>query len=84
MRPSGGGPATELRARYLVGCDGARSAVRGRLGVAFGGSTFAQRWLVVDGTLDRPLAKAPHPHFVGDPARPAVCLPMSPGRHRWE
>jgi 3-(3-hydroxy-phenyl)propionate hydroxylase len=84
VRPSGGGPATELRARYLVGCDGARSAVRGRLGVTFGGSTFAQRWLVVDGTLDRPLAKAPHPHFVGDPARPGVCLPMSPGRHRWE
>jgi 3-(3-hydroxy-phenyl)propionate hydroxylase len=84
VRPSSGGPATELRARYLVGCDGARSAVRGQLGVAFGGSTFAQRWLVVDGTLDRPLAKAPHPHFVGDPARPGVCLPMSPGRHRWE
>jgi 3-(3-hydroxy-phenyl)propionate hydroxylase len=84
VRPSSGGPATELRARYLVGCDGARSAVRGRLGVPFGGSTFAQRWLVVDGTLDRPLAKAPHPHFVGDPARPGVCLPMSPGRHRWE
>jgi 3-(3-hydroxy-phenyl)propionate hydroxylase len=84
VRPSGGGPATELRARYLVGCDGARSAVRTRLGVAFGGSTFAQRWLVVDGRLDRPLARAPHPHFVGDPARPAVCLPMSPGRHRWE
>ena len=84
VRPTVGGRATELRARYLVGCDGARSAVRNRLGIAFGGSTFAQRWLVVDGTVGRPLAKAPHPHFVGDPARPVVCLPMSPGRHRWE
>jgi 3-(3-hydroxy-phenyl)propionate hydroxylase len=84
VRPSGGGPATELRARYLVGCDGARSAVRARLGVAFGGSTFAQRWLVVDGTLDRPLARAPHPISSAIRHGPAVCLPMSPGRHRWE
>ena len=82
VRPRAAGPPPSC-ARYLVGCDGARSAVRARLGVAFGGSTFAQRWLVVDGTLDRPLARAA-PHFVGDPARPAVCLPMSPGRHRWE
>ena len=36
------------------------------LGIAFGGSTFAQRWLVVDALVDRPLAKVPHPHFVGD------------------
>ena len=43
-----------------------------------------QRWLVVDTLVDRAIAKAPHPHFVGDPARPIVSLPMSPGRHRWE
>jgi 3-(3-hydroxy-phenyl)propionate hydroxylase len=84
VRPVDGGQARPLRARYLVGCDGARSAVRGRLGIPFGGSTFAQPWLVVDGLVDRPLAKAPHPHFVGDTGRPAVTLPMSPGRHRWE
>ena len=84
VRPAGGGRAQPLTARYLVGCDGARSAVRGRLQVAFGGSTFVQRWLVVDALVDRPLAKVPHPHFVGDPRRPAVTLPMSPGRHRWE
>jgi 3-(3-hydroxy-phenyl)propionate hydroxylase len=39
---------------------------------------------VVDTLVDRPLARAPHPHFVGDTSRPIVCLPMSPGRHRWE
>ena len=76
--------AAGLRARYLVGCDGARSAVRRLCGIDFGGSTFAQRWLVVDTKVDRPLAKVPHPHFVGDLARPIVSLPMSPGRHRWE
>ena len=83
-RPAGGGRTEPLRARYLVGCDGGRSAVRARMRIPFGGSTFAQRWLVVDALLDRPLASAPHPHFHGDVARPAVCLPMSPGRHRWE
>jgi 3-(3-hydroxy-phenyl)propionate hydroxylase len=84
VRPVGGGRAQQLRARYLVGCDGGRSAVRSRLQVPFGGSTFAQRWLVVDALVDRPIAKAPHPHFVGDLRRPIVTLPMSPGRHRWE
>jgi 3-(3-hydroxy-phenyl)propionate hydroxylase len=84
VRPVGGGRAQELRARYLVGCDGGRSAIRSRLQIPFGGFTFTQRWLVVDTLVDRPLVKAPHPHFVGDTARPIVTLPMSPGRHRWE
>jgi 3-(3-hydroxy-phenyl)propionate hydroxylase len=84
LRPVSGGRAEPLRARYLVACDGGRSTVRRRLQVPFGGSTFAQRWLVVDGLVDRPLAKVPHPHFLGDTHRPTVCLPMSPGRHRWE
>ena len=84
VRRVAGGRTRQLRARYLIGCDGARSAVRSRLRVAFGGSTFVQRWLVVDALVDRPLATAGHPHFVGDVERPIVCLPMSPGRHRWE
>ncbi len=79
-----GGDARPIRARYLVACDGGRGGVRDGLGIAFGGSTFAQRWLVVDALVDRPLAKVPHPHFVGDIDRPIVSLPMSPGRHRWE
>lgn len=84
VRPSSGGGAESIEARYLVGCDGATSMVRRLLGIPFGGLTYSQRWLVVDTTVDRPLASAPHPHFVGDPRRPTVCLPMSPGRHRWE
>jgi 3-(3-hydroxy-phenyl)propionate hydroxylase len=84
LRPVAGGRTERLTARYLVGCDGGRSAVRSRLQVPFGGSTFAQRWLVVDALVDRPLAKVPHTHFVGSTKRPIVTLPMSPGRHRWE
>lgn len=84
LRPSAGGAAEPVEARYLVGCDGAASAVRGRLGISYAGSTFAQRWLVVDALVDRPLARVPHPFFVGHAERPIVTLPMSPGRHRWE
>lgn len=80
---SDGEPA-EVRARWVVGCDGAGSAVRGHLGLGFAGSTFAQRWLVVDARVPASLVRVPHPCFVGDRKRPAVSLPMSPGRHRWE
>ncbi len=47
----------EVRARYLVGCDGARSFVRQALGIAFDGYTEPQTFLLGDvridgGTLD--------------------------------
>lgn len=84
LRPTDGGRRAPVTAHWLIGCDGARSTVRGHLGIPFAGSTFAQDWLVVDALCDRPVAKVPHPHFVGDPGRPVVSLPMSPGRHRWE
>jgi 2-polyprenyl-6-methoxyphenol hydroxylase-like FAD-dependent oxidoreductase len=84
VRPADGGRARAVKTRWLVGCDGANSSVRCRLGIPFGGFTFAQRWLVVDASVDRPLRRVPNPCFVGDPERPVVTLPMSPGRHRWE
>jgi 3-(3-hydroxy-phenyl)propionate hydroxylase len=83
-RPVDGGRSELISARWLVGCDGANSAVRARLQIPFQGRTAPQRWIVVDALVDRPLAKIPHPHFVGRAARPTVTLPMSPGRHRWE
>jgi 2-polyprenyl-6-methoxyphenol hydroxylase-like FAD-dependent oxidoreductase len=42
-----GGPE-EVRARYIVGCDGARSAVRKSLGLGFTGSTYDERFLLAD------------------------------------
>lgn len=84
LQRTGAGPPQTLTARYLVGCDGATSAVRALLGIPFTGATFAQRWLVVDALVDRPLRRVPHPLFVGDAERPIVTLPMSPERHRWE
>lgn len=42
-----GGPV-EVRAKYVVGCDGARSAVRGAMGYALKGEAARQLWGVMD------------------------------------
>lgn len=43
VRPTTGGPAQEVKAKYLVGADGARSFVRRQLGIEWGGVTGIQR-----------------------------------------
>ncbi|SCK11694.1 2-polyprenyl-6-methoxyphenol hydroxylase [Variovorax sp. HW608] len=43
IRPSASGAAQEVRARFLVGADGARSFVRQQLGIEWGGVTGIQR-----------------------------------------
>ena len=46
------GEARALRARYLVGADGAQSPTRKALGIAFPGFTYPERTLVIGTTLD--------------------------------
>lgn len=75
---------TTVAARALIACDGARSQVRGALGIPFGGSTWTQPWLVVDLLLDQVRAEPPVLRFVGDPSRPKVSVPTGVSRHRWE
>ena len=67
---------------YLIGCDGARSSVRERLGIAMEGSTFGERWLIVDllGTPDR----FRHTRVYCDPRRPGISLPGPNGTRRYE
>ncbi|PKW25500.1 FAD-dependent monooxygenase [Phycicoccus duodecadis] len=51
LRPTDGGPdagTTTVRARYVVGCDGARSAVRGAIGRGLHGDSANQAWGVMD------------------------------------
>jgi 2-polyprenyl-6-methoxyphenol hydroxylase-like FAD-dependent oxidoreductase len=61
------GSTEQLRARYLVGCDGAHSSVRSGAGIPFEGGryphTFALGDLEVDGELERDAAHA----FIGTP-----------------
>ncbi len=64
------GTATE-RATYLVGTDGAHSAVRHALGLPFEGYTFDDRFLIADVRAELPFTAERHFHF--DP-------PWNPGR----
>jgi 3-(3-hydroxy-phenyl)propionate hydroxylase len=49
---SAGGTTEERCGRWLIGADGARSDVRGALGIEFNGFTWPERFLVVSTTFD--------------------------------
>ncbi len=69
-------------ARYVVGCDGGRSATRRLMGVSFDGTTSPTRWLVVDCAND-PLGH-PNSEVGADPARPYVSISIAHGIRRFE
>ena len=69
-------------ARYVVGCDGGRSATRRLMGVSFDGTTSPTRWLVVDCAND-PLGH-PNSEVGADPKRPYVSISIAHGIRRFE
>lgn len=75
----GGGATT---ARYVVGCDGGRSATRRAVGVSFEGTTAPTRWLVIDVATD-PLGH-PNSEVGADPVRPYACISIAHGIRRFE
>src|SRR5271165_2046116 len=77
--PSG---ATTVEADYVVACDGGASPTRERLGVRLVGSTYSERWLVVDAKVKNHSVK--QITFTCDPRRPRVELPAVGDRVRWE
>jgi 3-(3-hydroxy-phenyl)propionate hydroxylase len=73
-----------IRARYLVGCDGASSPVREAIGGGLFDYQFDEPWLVVDVRVPAG-CKVPTVNIqLCDPARPTTCVLSGPGRHRWE
>jgi len=77
------GPST-IKARYLVGCDGASSGVRETMGCELDDYAFDEPWLVVD-ALTPDSGGLPDINLqICDPARPTTCVLSGPGRHRWE
>ena len=74
----------EVRARYVLACDGGSSSIRKQLGISFAGSSYDEQWLDVQAKVKRPFASTPHFRFTCDPARPGVDCPCPGGFHRWE
>ncbi len=79
------GTLHRCQARYVVGCDGARSLVRRMIGAPMEDLGFHERWLVVDAILKRPRPD------LGDYSvqfcstrRPATYVRGTGDRRRWE
>lgn len=73
-----------VRARFLVGADGARSPVREAAGIEFDDLGFEEPWLVVDAIVTDATRLPTANLQICDPARPTTCVLMGEGRHRWE
>lgn len=74
--------STRIACDYLIGCDGASSTVRNLLGISLAGSTFDERWLIID--LENSENPSPHTKVFCDPRRPCVSLPGPDHTHRFE
>ncbi|WP_416348378.1 FAD-dependent monooxygenase [Gemmobacter sp.] len=66
----------------MVACDGGRSPIRTTLGIELKGSTFSERWLIVD--LGTTKNRQRHTEVFCDPARPCLALPGPGGIRRYE
>jgi 3-(3-hydroxy-phenyl)propionate hydroxylase len=67
---------------YLIACDGASSRVRRKLGIDMSGSTFRERWLIVD--LENSPVASPHTKVFCNPKRPCIALPGPHLTRRYE
>jgi flavoprotein hydroxylase len=82
LRPSG--QASDVRARYVVGCDGTNSTVRNLIGLDMTDRAFFYDWLIVDVIFAEQRSYDPLNVQICDPARPTTCVSGGPGRRRWE
>jgi len=74
-----------VQARYVIGCDGARSMVRKAIGTTMVDLGLHQPWLVFDVRLKTDVPTLPD-HTVQhcDPARPMTYCNVTGNRRRWE
>lgn len=80
----GDGDTADVRARFAVGCDGANSFVRTRIGSTVSDLGFFYEWLIVDVLPNQPRVWSPLNIQICDPARPTTMVSGGPGRRRWE
>jgi 3-(3-hydroxy-phenyl)propionate hydroxylase len=76
------GETKHISCNWLVACDGGRSGVREQLGIQLTGSSYDEKWLIVD-LLERS-SPFRHTRTYCDPARPAIRLPGPDGTLRYE
>jgi 3-(3-hydroxy-phenyl)propionate hydroxylase len=80
------GHTSHVKAKYVIGCDGASSSVRSLVGIELEDLGFDEPWLVVDVMVnEQGLAKLPKTSVqYCNPERPATYV-IGPGHHRrWE
>ncbi|MFE9015758.1 bifunctional 3-(3-hydroxy-phenyl)propionate/3-hydroxycinnamic acid hydroxylase MhpA [Streptomyces cyaneofuscatus] len=74
----------EVRARYVIGADGANSFVRSRMSTTVTDLGFFYDWLIVDTKPHEQTTWSPMNWQLCDPARPTTVVSGGPGRRRWE
>jgi 3-(3-hydroxy-phenyl)propionate hydroxylase len=82
------GATWTCHAKYVVGCEGARSLVRRRMGARMEDLGLHQPWLVVDVLIDpqseRARAMPEYSIQFCDPSRPMSLIYVEGNRRRWE
>ena len=85
-----------VRAKWVIGCDGARSTVRKLAKIGLDDLAFDEPWLVVDAEVEGPISFPPLTGvpdganlqnlslMMCDPARPATIVPGRANHRRWE
>jgi 2-polyprenyl-6-methoxyphenol hydroxylase-like FAD-dependent oxidoreductase len=77
----GHGSARQLRARYVVGADGAHSSVRHLLGIEFTGSAYDESFFLADVRMDWGLSREEVQLFFSQTGL-VVVAPLPSGQHR--
>jgi 3-(3-hydroxy-phenyl)propionate hydroxylase len=78
------GARQSLRAKYVVGADGANSFVRTALGIENVDKGYFFDWLILDLIPNEEYTAKPSQWQLCDPKRPTTIVPGGPGRRRWE
>ncbi|MGW5641105.1 bifunctional 3-(3-hydroxy-phenyl)propionate/3-hydroxycinnamic acid hydroxylase MhpA, partial [Streptomyces sp. NPDC003832] len=79
-----GDGAGQVRARYVIGADGANSFVRSGMATSVTDLGFFYDWLIVDVLPHDQAEWSPMNWQLCDPERPTTIVSGGPGRRRWE
>ena len=82
LRLRHGGADVAVEASYVVASDGARSTLRKVIGANLVGSTYHQKWIIVD--LASTKERMRQTRVMCDPKRPFITLPGPGGIRRYE